>query len=128
MPPTLEKYTHYGLRIYSFGNVRSYAVGTEKQVDAAVREYVRDELWAFRPEFLQAYTPEGIDSEIIGIIVEKKGRRADFDGNAGDESVRLRCQKMRARAKRRDSGSAAQPDQIQQVGVSTQAGRFGQVT
>jgi hypothetical protein len=76
MPPTLEKYTHYGLKIYSFGNGRSYAVGTEKQVDAAVREYVRDSLWAFRPEYLEAYTPEGIDAEIIGIIVEKKNEDA----------------------------------------------------
>jgi hypothetical protein len=69
--PEAEKYTHYGLKVYR-AEGGEYAVGTERQVEEAVREYVRDSLWAFRPEFLQGYTPAEVDAEILTVIIEKK--------------------------------------------------------
>lgn len=65
-------YKHYGLDVHELDANHTYAVGTDEQADAAAREYVRDSLWAFKPEFLARYMPDGIDAEIITIIVEKK--------------------------------------------------------
>lgn len=68
---TAQKYRHYGLKVYRVDD-GEFAVGTEEEVDAAVRECVRESLWAFRPEFLANYTPDGVDAEILGIIIEMK--------------------------------------------------------
>lgn len=63
---------HYGLRVYHTEGGEYYAVGTERQVEAAAREYIRESLWVFRPEFLERFTPEAVDAEILRILIENK--------------------------------------------------------
>jgi hypothetical protein len=48
---TIETYEHYGLPIYSLGQ-QEYAIGTDKEADAAVEEYVKDSIWAFNASFI----------------------------------------------------------------------------
>jgi len=72
MKATVAKYRHYGLKIYEVDSNHSYAVGTDGQATEACRQYIRDSLWAFRPEFLASYTPDGVDAEILSIIIDKK--------------------------------------------------------
>jgi len=86
----MKAYKHYGLDVYDLGR-RQYAVGTEEQADEAAREYVRDSLWAFRPEFLEAYMPDGIDAEVLSIVIEKKYEDATeiIARLAGDDLGRL---------------------------------------
>ena len=43
---------------------REYLVMTDRQADKAVREYVRDTLWAFRPAFLARFT-QGVPERAI---------------------------------------------------------------
>ncbi len=47
-------YKHYGLNVYEVGN-KTYALGTENQVDDAARLYIKDSLWAFNARFLENY-------------------------------------------------------------------------
>ncbi len=69
-------HTHYGLVIHDVGN-REYAVGTEEQATAACREYIRETLWAFRPGFVERYTPDGVDAEVIACLVDHKCEAAN---------------------------------------------------
>lgn len=51
---TLEKYTHYGLEVFSAGR-GEYAVGTDSEADEACKEYIKDSAWAFRSSFICNY-------------------------------------------------------------------------
>ena len=77
----LENYDHYGLEIYN-----GYAVGTEKEADKAVEEYIKNNAWAFNPNFLYEMTDmpqaaftamqdkcEGANDPILQIIEQSCG-------------------------------------------------------
>ena len=48
---TEQKYTHYGLPIFSIGS-KEYAVGDDEQAGEALFEYIEQSVWAFRASFI----------------------------------------------------------------------------
>lgn len=48
---TEDKYSHYGLTLYSLGN-RGYVIGTDEEVNQATKEEIKQSLWAFNADFL----------------------------------------------------------------------------
>jgi len=50
----------------------------EAEADDAAREAIRESVWAFRPEFLASYVPDGIDADTLQAI---QGERCE-DANA----------------------------------------------
>lgn len=65
------QWKHYGVPVYEVES-GTYAVCTDRQADVACREAIVESLWAFRPEFLVGYVPDGVDAEVIAAIVEKR--------------------------------------------------------
>lgn len=55
---------------FSVGS-REYLVLDDDEADQEAFEYMRQNLWAFTPEFVAAYTPEGVDAEIIQVLQER---------------------------------------------------------
>lgn len=53
----------YGHEI-EHGN-RSYLVCTDREADKVAKESILDSVWAFRPEFLEHYTVNGVDADVI---------------------------------------------------------------
>lgn len=47
-----------------------YIVATDEEADAAARECIAESLWAFRPEFLEIYVPNGMGADMLKIIQE----------------------------------------------------------
>lgn len=48
---SLERYDHYGLPLYSYGQLQ-YAIGTDAEADTAAEQHVRDSIWAFNASFI----------------------------------------------------------------------------
>lgn len=48
-----------------------YLVLSEAEADERVKAYIRESLWAFNPEFLAAYMPDGVDADVLRILQEK---------------------------------------------------------
>jgi hypothetical protein len=65
---SLERYDHYGLSVYSYGR-REFAIGDDDEADRAVRSYIKDSVWSFRPEFLASYT--GLPEEMFVALQDK---------------------------------------------------------
>ncbi len=45
-----------------------YLVLTDEEADRATKANILDSVWAFRPEFLEAHTIQGVDAETIKLI------------------------------------------------------------
>jgi len=56
----------------------AFLVLTDEEADEAAREAIRELVWAFRPEFVAGYVPEGIDADTLRAI---QGERCE-DANA----------------------------------------------
>ena len=86
-----RNYNHYGLTVFVYGD-EEYAIGTDEEADRAVKEYIRNSVWAFNTEFIlshcdlpfelaeairtfQATKCEGANDALLALI-EKCG---DFD-------------------------------------------------
>ncbi len=67
----------YGTNTYD-ADGGEWLVLTDDEADEAAREYIRESVWAFRPEFLAGYVPEGIDADTLQAI---QGERCE-DANA----------------------------------------------
>lgn len=52
---TKEHYEHYGLRVFSYGNVE-IAIGTDTEADEAASEYIKESLWSFNPSFILSHS------------------------------------------------------------------------
>ncbi len=61
------KYDHYGLKIFSNGG-EEYAVGSDDEAQEAVKQYIEDSVWSFRPEFIASHTKGGASSGMIKAI------------------------------------------------------------
>jgi len=48
---SLERHDHYGLALYSYGQLE-FAIGTDSEADDACEAYVRDSIWAFNASFI----------------------------------------------------------------------------
>ena len=59
-----EKYDYYGLKIYSYAHLE-YAVGTDEEADKAVKENIKQSLWAFLPEFIASHTKYPLRNNLI---------------------------------------------------------------
>jgi hypothetical protein len=71
VPDVEEKdYEHYGMWVVEIDG-EEWAIGTDDEAEEACADYIRDSLWAFRPEFLVSYVIDGIDEDIIKIIQQK---------------------------------------------------------
>lgn len=55
-----------------------WLVLTDEEADSRAAEYIADSIWAFRPGFLAAYTPDGVDEDELTSII---GDRCE-DANA----------------------------------------------
>jgi len=68
-PEDIEKldYDHYGLPVYRYKD-KEYAVGTDEEADEAVKEYIKDSIWAFNAEFIVDYC--NLPAELAEIIKE----------------------------------------------------------
>jgi len=55
-PEDIEKldYDHYGLPVYRYKD-KEYAVGTDEEANKAVKECIKNSIWAFRAEFIVEY-------------------------------------------------------------------------
>jgi|SRR5665647_868490 len=64
---TEERYDHYGLKIFSDGS-HEYAIGTDEEAQEAVKAYIQDSVWSFRPEFIASHTRAGATNGMIRAI------------------------------------------------------------
>jgi hypothetical protein len=62
-----EKYDSYGLKIFSAYGLE-YAIGTDDGATEAVRAYIKDSAWTFRPEFIATHTKGGASNGMIKAI------------------------------------------------------------
>ena len=47
-----EDYNYYGLTVFSYGDDEMYAIGTDEEADRAVKEYIKNSVWAFDTDFI----------------------------------------------------------------------------
>jgi hypothetical protein len=69
---------HLGLWQVKFDGC-TYAIGTEEEAEEAAAEYIRESLWAFRPEFLCDYAPSCMRPEWIQHIIGDRCESANDD-------------------------------------------------
>lgn len=50
---------------------RQYLVLDDDEAEERARDYIRQSLWAFRPEFLSSYTPRGVGTDVLRLLQEK---------------------------------------------------------
>ena len=62
-----EKYDSYGLLVFSaYG--QEWAVSTDDDAAEAVKQYINDNVWTFRPEFIASHTKGGVSNGMIKAI------------------------------------------------------------
>lgn len=64
---TEENYSHYGLRVFSYGS-QEVAVGDDDAANEAAEEYIKDTLWAFNAEFIAEHTQIGYREWFVNAI------------------------------------------------------------
>ena len=62
-----EMYDSYGLRVFS-ADGQEWAVGTDDDAAEAVKQYINDNVWTFRPEFIASHTKGGVSNGMIKAI------------------------------------------------------------
>ena len=50
---------------------REYLVLTDEEAHEKVEQNILDSVWAFRPEFLECFMPEGVTTDVIKLLQEK---------------------------------------------------------
>ena len=53
-----EEYDHYGMPVFRIDGCE-YAIGTDEEADEAVKENIKESVWAFNAEFLAGYIAGG---------------------------------------------------------------------
>lgn len=53
---------------FDTGGLGEFLVLTDDEAQEMAEEYVRQSIWAFRPDFLAHYTPDGIESDTIELV------------------------------------------------------------
>lgn len=72
-----ESYDHHGLDIYTIEGDQ-YALGTDAQADAALRDYTENSLWAFKADFiLNCCDLDESGAASLGDMQEKAGENAN---------------------------------------------------
>ena len=69
------KYDHYGLKVFKAGSGNEYAIGTDEMADEACRDYIKDTIWAFKPEFIasECSLPSGSEDAIRALQEKCEG-------------------------------------------------------
>jgi len=65
---TEETYDNYGLKVFSACGLE-YAIGTDEEADEAIKQYMQDSVWTFRPEFIASHTKAGASNGMIKAII-----------------------------------------------------------
>jgi hypothetical protein len=60
-------YDHYGLKIFKASG-EEWAIGTDEECDEAIKQYMQDSVWTFRPEFIASHTKAGASNGMIKAI------------------------------------------------------------
>jgi len=60
-------YDHYGLKVFSNG-AEEYAIGSDEEANEAIKQYMQDSVWSFRPEFIASHTKAGSTNGMIKAI------------------------------------------------------------
>lgn len=68
-----ESYDHYGLKIYSYAHLE-YAVGTDEEADQAVKENIKQSLWAFNAEFIIDHAKVGYSDAFVKQLKEMQAK------------------------------------------------------
>jgi hypothetical protein len=84
------RFDTFGLDTYD-AEGGTYAVGTDSEADEAAAEYIAESLWAFRSDFLCAYTPDGVTASVLQTLQEAQceGCNAAILAMVGDDFDRL---------------------------------------
>lgn len=59
---------HYGADVFDAGGLGEYIVCNDDEAGLAVRDYITESLWAFRPEFLASYMPDDVGADVLRIL------------------------------------------------------------
>jgi len=70
---TKESYQHYGLDIYSYGNV-DIAIGDDDQANKAAYDNIQDNLWAFNTSFIIDHSKAKYSPELEKSLKEMQGK------------------------------------------------------
>ena len=62
-----ESYDYYGMDVYSAYR-EEYAIGLPDEADEAVKQYIKESLWTFKPEVIAAHTKAGASNGMIRAI------------------------------------------------------------
>ena len=73
-----EDYGYYGLELFSIDKAQ-YAVGTDKEVQESILEYIRETAWAFRSSFICEYCK--LPSELAEALETMQSKKCE-DSNA----------------------------------------------
>lgn len=68
-----ERYDSYGLKVFSAYGLE-YAVGTDEEADEAVKENIKQSLWAFNSSFILSHSKVGYNPEIEKSLKEMQGK------------------------------------------------------
>lgn len=60
---TEEQYDSYGLKVFSACGLE-YAVGTDEECEEAIKQYMQDSVWTFKPEFIASHTKAGASNRM----------------------------------------------------------------
>lgn len=58
-----EKWTHYGLDVFSYGG-QEYAIGNDEACDEACKELIQQSIWAFSASFILNHSKVGYSVKI----------------------------------------------------------------
>jgi len=69
----------------------TYRVLTDEEANNAVADYIRESLWGFLPGFLEDYTPDGVDADILSALQQSRCEDANpaFLALVGDKLDQL---------------------------------------
>lgn len=67
----------YGENTFDAGGLGEFLILTDEEADTAAAEAVKESVWAFRSEFLEAHTVDGIDADVLRAIQEAKSEDAN---------------------------------------------------
>ena len=68
-----ERYDNYGMKVFSSGRLE-YAVGTDEEADQAVKENIKQSLWAFNAEFIIDHAKVGYSDAFVKQLKEMQAK------------------------------------------------------
>ena len=82
---TKEHYEHYGLSVFSYGNIE-IAIGLDEEADEAAAEYIKESLWSFNPSFILSHSKVPYSDKLHKALVHLQKELCE-DANALIEAL-----------------------------------------